>query len=234
MPRGVPDLRDPGCDAALRRRAGWGILRRQSFPSGPMTDAAARQSRESFEQLLTPLLGKAYGLAYSLLGNSAEAEDAVQEAALLAFRNFSSFEPGTNFKAWFFRILTNWCFGRHRQRKRRPGTVEFEEVSPAYLSKQTRAAGLRMPGSDPVGDVVGKLDVEQIRSAIGALPEEFRAVAALYFLEDSSYEEIASVLEVPIGTVRSRLHRGRRMLQKSLWSLAVESGIVAEAAGGSA
>ena len=60
------------------------------------------------------------GVAYSLLGDSAEAEDAVQEAALLAFRNFASFEPGTNFRAWFFRILTNWCFGRHRQRKRRP------------------------------------------------------------------------------------------------------------------
>jgi len=199
-----------------------------------MTDTAARQPRESFERLLTPLLGRAYGIAYSLLGDSAEAEDAVQEAALLAFRNFASFEPGTNFRAWFFRILTNWCFGWHRQRKRRPQTVEFDDVPPSYLMTQARAAGMDRPGADPVGEVIGRLDVDQIRAAIAALPEEFRGVAALYFLEDLSYEEIASVLAVPVGTIRSRLHRGRRLLQRELWSLAVEAGIVAESEGGAA
>ena len=171
-------------------------------------------------------------MAYGLLGDRVEAEDAVQEAALLAFRNFSSFEPGTNFKAWFFRILTNWCFGRYRQRKRRPDTVEFDEVPAAYLFRQTRDAGLHRPGADPAADVIGKLEGEKIHAAIQRLPEEFRPVAVLYFLEDLSYEEIAATLSVPVGTVRSRLHRGRRLLQKELWTLAVEAGIVAGPAGG--
>ena len=180
------------------------------------------------------MLDKAYGVAYGLLGDRAEAEDAVQEAALLAFRNFSSFEPGTNFKAWFFRILTNWCFGRYRQRKRRPDTLEFDEVPAAYLYRQTKAAGMHQPGADPAGEVVSKLATEQIRAAVQRLPEEFRAVAVLYFLDDLSYEEIAAVLSVPVGTVRSRLHRGRRLLQKALWSLAVETGVVAAPDGGTA
>jgi RNA polymerase sigma-70 factor (ECF subfamily) len=152
----------------------------------------------------------------------------VQEAALLAFRNFASFQPGTNFRAWFFRILTNWSLGRIRQRKRRPQTLEFDEVPPAYLYRQTVAAGLHHPGADPAGEVVGRLEAERIRAAIHQLPEEFRPAAVLYFLEDLSYEEIAAALAVPIGTVRSRLHRGRRLLQKALWSLAVESGVVTE------
>lgn len=171
-------------------------------------------------------------MAYGLLGDRAEAEDAVQEAALLAFRNFTSFEPGTNFKAWFFRILTNWCFGRYRQRKRRPDTVEFDEVPPAYLYQQTRAAGMHLPGADPAADVVNKLETAQVRAAMQRLPEEFRAAAVLYFLEDLSYDEIAAVLAIPVGTVRSRLHRGRRLLQGALWSLAVEHGIVTSPDGG--
>jgi RNA polymerase sigma-70 factor (ECF subfamily) len=192
-----------------------------------MADAkAAAHSTARFEQLLTPLLERAFGLALNLLGDRAEAEDAVQEAALLAFKNFKSFEPGTNFKAWFFRILVNWCFGRHRQRKRRPETVEYEDVPPMYLYEQTRAAGMHTAAADPIGDVVGRMGVEQVRSAIESLPDEFRAVAALYFLEDSTYQEIADVLAVPVGTVRSRLHRARRLLQKQLWSLAVDAGLV--------
>ncbi|HWP36719.1 MAG TPA: sigma-70 family RNA polymerase sigma factor [Gemmatimonadales bacterium] len=192
---------------------------------------AGAHTPETFEQLLTPLLDKAFGLALNLLGDRAEAEDAVQEAALLAFKNFKSFEPGTNFKAWFFRILVNWCFGRHRQRKRRPETVEYEDVPPLYLYEQTRAAGMQRAGADPVGEVIDRLDATQVRSAIEALPEEFRAVAALYFLEDSTYQEIASVLDVPVGTVRSRLHRARRLLQRRLWSLAVDAGLVSAPGG---
>jgi RNA polymerase sigma-70 factor (ECF subfamily) len=192
-----------------------------------MGDArAGAHSIEAFEQLLAPLLDRAFGLALNLLGDRAEAEDAVQEAALLAFKNLQTFEPGTNFKAWFFRILVNWCFGRYRQRKRRPETVEYEDVPPMYLYEQSQAAGMHRAGTDPVGTVVGNMDVEQVRGAIESLPEEFRAVAALYFLEDSTYQEIADVLGVPVGTVRSRLHRARRLLQKRLWAVAVDAGLV--------
>lgn len=181
----------------------------------------------SFDALLTPLLGPAYGLAYSLVGDRAEAEDAVQEAALRALRAFHTFETGTNFRAWFYRIVTNCCFGRHRQRKRRPETVAFDEVPELYLYERTAEAGLHALSDDPATLVMRRLTAEQVQAAVHALPEEFRAVAALFFLEDAGYEEIAAVLDIPIGTVRSRLHRARRMLQRSLWRVAEEAGVVA-------
>ena len=189
-----------------------------------MTTAPAK----TFEELLTPLLDPAYGLAFSMTRNRADAEDLVQEAALRAFRAFNTFQPGTNFKAWFYRILTNCFYARHRTSKRRPETVDLDDASELYLFRQTRAAGLHEHSNDPASLLLGRIGVERVVDAIGGIPEEYRAVASLYFLEDYSYQEIADVLECPVGTVRSRLHRGRRMLQKVLWRLAQEQGIIGE------
>jgi RNA polymerase sigma-70 factor (ECF subfamily) len=176
----------------------------------------------TFEEQLSPLLAPAYRAARSLLGDRSEAEDVVQEAALLAFRAYDSFAPGTNFRAWFFRILTNCCYGRHRQRRRRPQTVEFEDVPDLYLYTMMQQAGMYTDNANPAAAVLGKMEVEEIVAAIDALPEEYRAVAALYFVEDFSYEEIAQALDCPVGTVRSRLHRGRKLLQQALWKAAGE------------
>jgi RNA polymerase sigma-70 factor (ECF subfamily) len=186
---------------------------------------------QTFEQLLTPLLDSAFGLAFSLSGNRTDAEDLVQEAALAALRGFKSFQAGSNFKAWFFRILTNCFYGNHRQRKRRPQTVDFDDVPELYMYIRTLENGLHRLTENPAALVMERLDVEHVHQAIEALPAEYRAVAALYFVEDLRYEEIAEVLGCPVGTVRSRLHRGRRMLQKALWSIAVEEGIVSELTG---
>jgi RNA polymerase sigma-70 factor (ECF subfamily) len=190
------------------------------------TRPAATPDTAGFEALVTPLLAPAYRVAVNLVGDRTEAEDVVQEASLLAFRAFDQFEPGTNFKAWYFRILTNCCYGRHRQRKRRPETVDLEDVSDFYIHFRMADSGLPNDPQDPAGQLIGRMDVEQVMRAIAALPEEYRTVATLYLIEDLSYEEIAETLGCPVGTVRSRLHRGRKMLQKMLWSIAQEAGIV--------
>ena len=186
-----------------------------------MTDPQAE-----FEALFNPLLPMAFGTAMRLTRNHAEAEDLVQDAALLAFRGFDSFERGTNFKAWFFRILTNAFYSRHRKEKHERANLSTEEVPPLYLYTRTAEAGLQGQDADPAASIMDRIDTEQVAEALEALPTEYRVVATLYFIEDFSYQQIAEVVGCPVGTVRSRLHRGRRMLQKALWEIAEERGIV--------
>ncbi len=187
----------------------------------------AASATESFEALLEPILQLAYGVAYRLTRSQADAEDLVQEAALKAFKAFDQYEPGTHFKAWYLRILTNTFFAEYRKQRRAPPQVELDDATPLYLYSQTKATRLQGPPEDPAALVLGRLGEEQVTAAIAALPEEYRVVCALYFVQDAPYQEIAQILECPVGTVRSRLHRGRRMLQKALWSIAQEHGIVA-------
>jgi RNA polymerase sigma-70 factor (ECF subfamily) len=184
------------------------------------------QVQVEFEQLLSPILQMAYGTAVRLTRNRTEAEDLVQDAALLAYKAFGTFQRGTNFKAWFFRILTNAFYSRHRKEKHEKANLSTEDVPALYLYNKTAEAGLHGRESDPASAIMDKLDTEQVSEALEALPTEYRVVATLYFIEDFSYQQIAGVLECPVGTVRSRLHRGRRMLQKALWDVAVERGIV--------
>lgn len=172
----------------------------------------------------------AFGVALRYTRNRADAEDLVQEAALLAYRAFDSFERGTNFRAWFLKILTNCYFSGRRREKRRSVTSDFDDTPDLYLYARSGEAGFPTQGPDPAATLLDKLGTERIVEAIDLLPEEYRVVCTLYFLEDLSYEDTARVLECPVGTVRSRLHRGRRMLQKSLWQVAEEDGIVAASA----
>jgi len=181
----------------------------------------------TFDQLLAPVLGPAYGTALHWTRNSHDAEDLVQETALQAYRAFHTFQPGTKFKAWFFKIMTNLFYYRHRKAKRQPQTVDIDDAPDLYLFLQAANAGLLGGVEDPAECVMSKMEVEHVHAAIAALPDEFRIVCALYFIEDFGYEEIANILEKPVGTVRSRLHRGRKMLQKSLWIVAEEAGITA-------
>ena len=195
-----------------------------------MTNAQAEAAKR-FEAHLTPILSAAYGTALHWTRNSHDAEDLVQEASFLAFRAFHQYEEGTRFKAWFYRILTNQFFQRHRKKKREPDTVELEDAPQLLLYVKSHQSGLATVEPDPADFIMSKLTTEQIADAIGALPEDFRIASALYFMEDFSYQEIADVLACPVGTVRSRLHRGRRLLQQSLWKIAEEQGIVAAATG---
>jgi RNA polymerase sigma-70 factor (ECF subfamily) len=181
-----------------------------------------------FQAMLVALLSSAYGYALRLCRNRADAEDLVQEAALLAVRGSSGFERGTNFKAWFFRILTTCFWGRHRRAKRRPSEVDLDDAPDLYLFARSAETGLPMSGADPAGLLIDRLGTERVAEAIAQLPEEYGVVCTLYFMEDFAYQEIADVLGVPVGTVRSRLHRGRKMLQKALWRVAEDAGIVHE------
>ncbi len=191
------------------------------------TGAPVVAALPSFEALLAPVLDSAYGTALRFTRNRTDAEDLVQEAALLACRGFKTFEAGSNFRAWFFRILTNCFYSKYRKRKRQGAEVELDDTPELYMYCQTAAAGLHAQTADPAGLLMSKLATEQIEAAVESLPEEYRVVATLYFMQDFSYQEIADVVGVPVGTIRSRLHRGRRLLQKALWVIAEERGVVA-------
>ena len=191
-----------------------------------MAEIKDQSTASEFEALLAPILDRAFRVAYSLSRSRDEAEDLVQEAALQAFAAFGQFQRGTNFRAWYMRILTNCFFARYRKMKRAPRTIAIEDAEPIFLARQVMMNGLVPDPEDPAAVVLGKLGAEQVTDAIAALPEEFRVVCALHFVEEASYQEIADVVGRPVGTVRSRLHRGRRMLQKALWLVAQEYGLV--------
>ena len=194
---------------------------RVALPRRAPTDA----EREVFEALLAPLLGAAYGTALHLTRNAADAEDMVQEASLNAFRAFATFERNSNFRAWFFRILVNCVYSRHRRTRRQGTYVELEDGPELYLYCQTAAAGMHGMAEDPAAALMSRLDEQAIRDALDALPTEYRLVATLYFMQDLQYQDIADMIGCPVGTVRSRLHRARRLLQKQLWRIAEERGI---------
>jgi RNA polymerase sigma-70 factor (ECF subfamily) len=188
---------------------------------------AEATTTQNFETLVAGVLEVAYGVAYHLTHSRDDAEDLVQEAALQAYRNFHQFEAGTNFKAWYLRILTHCFFAQYRKRRRQPAMTSLEDASPTHMNAMARGVNLGAHHDDPATLVIARLGEERVSEAINQLPEEFRVVCALYFMNDSPYQEIAEILDCPVGTVRSRLHRGRRMLQKALWQMAEDEGIVA-------
>ena len=190
---------------------------------------STQMDRARFESQLSPVLDVAYGYAYKLAGNQEDAMDLVQEAAVQAFRSYGTFQQGTNFKAWFMKILTNKFYKSKAREKSRATTVPIEDAEDLYLYREAGKAGVR----DTAEQIFDQIDQESVQKAIEELPEEYRVVCLLYFLNDFSYEEIAQAADVPIGTVRSRLHRGRKLLQKTLWQIAEARGIVTAAQGGS-
>ena len=183
--------------------------------------------QQAFEAELAPVLDRAFAVAFRLAGNRDDAQDLVQDASIQAFRAFDSFQPGTNFRAWFTRILVNRFLNVKRAQGRRPQTVSIDEAEDFFLFQQAQNRRLLAKGSDPAAALTAKIDRQLIADALLQLPPEFRAVATLYLVEGASYEEIAQALDVPIGTVRSRLHRGRKLLQKALWELARERNVIA-------
>ena len=184
-------------------------------------------NQEEFQSLLEPVLDSAFGMAMSYTGGSqAEAEDLLQDAALKAYRGFAGFQRGTNFKAWFFRILMNTAVSRFRKTKRRPTEIDIDDAAHGPAVQEATSLGMARETDDPSKAFVEKLRLERIHQAIHELPEEFRQVSVLYFLEEFTYPEIAEVLDIPVGTVRSRLHRARKGLQRRLMDIAVEDGVV--------
>jgi len=167
-------------------------------------------------------------MALHLTRKREEAEDLVQEAVLQSFKAYAQFQQGSNFKAWFYQILINRFRYNYRKQLRAPQTTVLDDAPDLYLFVQMSSSGLMKGAEDPAALVLSKLSEEQIREALDALPEEFRIACTLYFLEELPYQDIAEILGCPVGTVRSRLHRGRKLLQKALWTVAQDHGIVRE------
>jgi len=189
-----------------------------------MNDAVTTlATKQEYERLLKPLMRIAFGVALHLTRNRDDAEDLVQEAAIQAYRAFHTFQPGTHFKAWFLRILTNLFLNKVRKKQREPEVASLDEAPDLFLYTQVTLNGWTKGNEDPAKQILERVGTEQMVAAIAALPEEFRIVAALYFVEELPYQEIADILDCPLGTVRSRLHRGRKLLQRTLWELVQET-----------
>ncbi|MEX1047378.1 MAG: sigma-70 family RNA polymerase sigma factor [Actinomycetota bacterium] len=178
--------------------------------------------KDRFEREALPLLPSLYSAALRMTRNPSDAEDLVQETVLRAYRGFSGFREGTNLKAWMYRILTNTYINSYRKKQREPKTVQVEEVGDWYLFD--RLANRAVESAET--SVLEALPDEEVRAALDSLPEGFRMAVWLADVEGFSYKEIAEVLDIPIGTVMSRLHRGRRALEKALWETVKERGLI--------
>lgn len=174
-----------------------------------------------FEALAMEYLPSLYSAANRMTHNQADAEDLVQETYLRAYRGFGGFEEGTNLKAWLFRILTNTFINTYRAKKRRPEQQELDEAGDLFLYR--RMGGLEAAAASRTTEdiVLEHFTDAEVQAAVDALPENFRVPVLLADVEGFAYKEIATMLSIPIGTVMSRLHRGRKALQKSLYDYGV-------------
>ena len=163
-----------------------------------------------------------YATALRMTRNAADAEDLVQETYLKAYRGYERFEAGTNLRAWLYRILTNTFINSYRSKQRRPQESDLADVEDLYLYRRLGGLESSQRGLSAEDQLMNLLSEGEVKAAIEALPEKFRLPVLMADVEGFSYKEIAEMVDVPIGTVMSRLHRGRKALQKSLWEFAAE------------
>ena len=189
----------------------------------PETDArgiaADARARVRFEEEVLELADQVYRVARRLVSTREEAEDLVQETYARAFRSWRSYTPGTNLRAWLFRILTNLNIDRGRREQRAPASQPLEEGD-YFLYNRLEADG----GPDDEARIVERLSQDEIVQALAEVPHDFRDVIVLVDIGDFTYQDAAQILDIPIGTVMSRLHRGRRILKKELAEASVGDG----------
>ena len=164
----------------------------------------------TFAEQAMPLMGSLYSAALRMTRNPADAEDLVQETYLRAYRGFGGFEEGTNLKAWLYRILTNTYINTYRAKQRRPDETELDEVEDLYLYRRLGGLEAARLGRSAEDELMDCFTEDEVKQAVEELPEQFRMAVLLADVEGFAYKEIAEILDIPIGTVMSRLHRGRR------------------------
>lgn len=176
--------------------------------------------QHEFNAEMIPHMDALYNFAIRLANDPNDAEDLVQDTIVKAYRFFASYERGTNAKAWLFRILKNSYINNYRKQSKQPFQVDYDEISTYYESVRSE----RSDTTDMEEIMYRELLDDEVTSALNRLPEDFRTVVLLCDIEGFTYEEIANMLDVPIGTIRSRLHRGRNLLRSSLTQYANRRG----------
>ncbi|REJ74651.1 MAG: RNA polymerase subunit sigma-24 [Acidobacteria bacterium] len=184
---------------------------------------AQHQGGWNFEAAAMPFLDSLYSTAFRMTRNSEDAEDLVQETYFKAYKYYDKFQEGTNFKAWLFKILKNTFINRYRKKQNEPAQSDFGDIEGVFEFRMNDDFGKHAPRS-PEDDMLEQVLDGEIQQALDSLPEDYRMVVVLADLEDFAYKEIASILDIPVGTVMSRLYRGRRLLESAMLNYARERG----------
>lgn len=181
----------------------------------------------TFAEQAMPFMDQLYSHALRMTRNAADAEDLVQETYLKGYRGFGGFTEGTNLRAWLFRILTNSYINSYRKKQRRPTESNLDNVEDLYLYRRLGGAESAVLARSAEDELLDHLTESEVKEAIEDLPEQYRHAVLLADVEGFAYKEIAAILDVPIGTVMSRLHRGRKRLQDQLYDFGKRRGLVA-------
>ena len=197
----------------------------ESAPDSSQADAIVEEDW-AFETAALPFLDGLYSMAYRLTRNAEDAEDLVQETYLKAYKHYDKFEAGTNLKAWLYRIMRNTFINGYRKRQNQPPQSAFSEIEESFESLVRQDDSRRI--KDPEQEILSTILDEDVQEALNSLREDYRMVIHLVDLEGFSYKEAAGILEVPVGTVMSRLYRGRRLLEKVLLEYARRQGYIRE------
>jgi RNA polymerase sigma-70 factor (ECF subfamily) len=184
--------------------------------------------KSKFQEQAMEYADALYAAAMRMTRNPSDAEDLLQETFLKAYRGFGSFQDGTNLKAWLYRILTNTYINTYRARKRRPEESDIDDIEDLYMYHRLGGLEAATAGRSAEEEVLDRFTDAEVKGAIEALPEQFRLAVLLSDVEGFSYKEISEIMDVPLGTVMSRLHRGRKALQKSLVELGMRRSLVAD------
>jgi RNA polymerase sigma-70 factor (ECF subfamily) len=181
-----------------------------------------------FAEDAMPYMDALYTAAMRMTHNAADAEDLVQETFLRGYRGYPRFEEGTNLRAWLYRILTNTFINSYRSKQRRPQESDLGEVEDLYLYRRLGGLEASERGRSAEDELMDLVTDEEVKRALDELPDQFRVAVLLADVEGFSYKEIAEILDIPVGTVMSRLHRGRKGLQRLLGEFAAQRGLAVD------